>query len=539
MRTLKLGMLFTASLASLLACGDRAEIWDEGIGEPRTVGMASGLAVVDEPAHRVMVLEPRANQELGRRFIPVGHHTVAADVSPDKQSLFVLSVGDVPRRTEKDELPSLSMIRKRGAELESRRYPLAAPLSGMTVDPLGRYVAVYAGGGKDLKSFVENPNEIVIVDLEVPPDDKKAVTPRTLRSFGAKPQRMTFTPELSLPGGKRRLLVVETEQYVSLLDLDHLHDDVPRADITVRLTSGSSSRVVTPGGIVIDDGDPTKDDDARIGVRLTNDSNVVLLTLERPAPDAAVTANDFAPRVNLTDVGGVATDISFVKTDGGLRLAAMVPSLATAVLVEPETSVTTNVKLPDGYSRLSLITRVVGAPDSSVDVALLYGENSRATSGVAFWSLGKTSGQAYRSVEVVSVAGQVGRILSVPDPHPELKVLEAQGNAFYVLNLLDRTAAPLNALTTASLEVSYDGKRLWAFQKGATNLASITLNDVHPIPLLVDHPIANVFDLERAGGGRSLLAVHGDGGFGVTVFDADVPDNATAREHPGLLLEGL
>jgi hypothetical protein len=45
--------------------------------------------------------------------------------------------------------------------------------------------------------------------------------------------------------------------------------------------------------------------------------------------------------VNLTDVGGVPSDIAFVRTDGGLRLAALVPTRSAAVLVDPVTSLTT------------------------------------------------------------------------------------------------------------------------------------------------------------------------------------------------------
>lgn len=528
--------IFLAAFLAASACGGRPEIWDEPTGNPMTIGMGSAVAVVDEPAHRVLLLEPREGQELDRRTFSVGHNTVGTAVSADKETLFVLSAGDVPRRSTKDELPALSMYRKRGAEVEHRRFDMATPLSGMSVDPLGRYVAVYAGG-KSTRSFVENPNEIVLVDLEAPAD--KSVTSRTLRSFGAQPLRLTFTPPLTLPGGARRLLVVETEQYVSLLDLDHLHDATPRPDITVRLTSGASSRVVTPGGIVVDDGDPARDDDARIGVRLANDSNVVLLTLDRPAEGAPETANDFTPRVNLTDVGGTASDIAFVKTDGGLRLAALVPGASKAVLVEPDTSVTTDVALPEPYSRLSLVTDVVGEAGAETDMALLYGDQDRAVGGVAFWSLGKTSGQPYRSVEVVAVAGRVGRVLDVPEPHRELKILEAQGNAFYILNLLDRTAAPLSAQGTAALEVSNDGRRLWAYQRGANNLAGITLDNARPVPLVTERVIAGVFDVARPAGGRSLVAVHASGSFGVTVFDAEVPDTATAREFTSLLLEGF
>jgi hypothetical protein len=368
------------------------------------------------------------------------------------------------------------------------------------------------------------------------------VTPRTLRSFGGLPQRVSFTPQLLLPAGPRRLMVVETDQDVALLDLDNVRAKPQRPEVTVRLTSGATAIANRPGGVVVDDGDPASSVDARIGIRLENGSNVVTLTLVPNAADAKTedptqVPNDFRTEVNLTDVGGIPGDIVFVHTEAGLRLAAIVPTTRTAVLVDPGTSITTNVDLPEPYGKISLITSVVGGAAGS-DTALLYG--TAGSRGVAFWSLGRATGQPYRSVEVVSLSASIGAILDVPPPRPELKVLQATGaNAFYVLNLATRTASPLTTLATPSLLVSRDGLRLWAFQRGSSSLSQVALADLHPVPLPLDRPIDGVFDVARRDGGRSLVALDVRGAVGATVLDALAPDTAASRSYYGLLLEGL
>ena len=126
-------------------------------------------------------------------------------------------------------------------------------------------------------------------------------------------------------GGPRRLLIVESDQDLSILDLAD-----PNTELSIPLTSGTDNRRLTPAAITVDDGDPASPDDARIGVRLQNDSSVITLTLE---PDPGTTG--FRPSVNLTEVGGLPTDIAFVRTDGGIRLAALVPSRSAARASSP------------------------------------------------------------------------------------------------------------------------------------------------------------------------------------------------------------
>src|SRR4029079_11510400 len=167
-------------------------------------------------------------------------------------------------------------------------------LAGLAIDPIEeRWVILYPASGPN-QPFVQNPNELVFLDLTQPPETATAVA-HTLHSFGGRPARLTFTPTLALPGGARRLLVVDWTQDLSILDLAN-----PSNEISVPLTSGTDSRRLTPAAITVDDGDPASDRDARIGLRLQNASSVITLPLE---PDPGTTG--FRPTVNLTDVGGV------------------------------------------------------------------------------------------------------------------------------------------------------------------------------------------------------------------------------------------
>ncbi|MBX3208005.1 MAG: hypothetical protein KF764_23360 [Labilithrix sp.] len=520
------------------ACGDRPDVYDAPVeSQAQAFALVDRVALLDRAANRVALLTPKAGQELDRSFVGVGKAAVRAEASPDQRRLFVLAAGDVPRRKDKNERPSLTVIEDGAA----RRFGLESPHSGFSIDPRGRYVALFAAPatGVAQAAFVENPNEIVIVDLEAETD--QAVTPRTLRSFGGRPQRVTFTDPLSLPGGQRRLLVVETDQDVHLLDLDNIRATPRRPEITMRLTSGTSAAAVKPAAIVVDDGDPARNDDARIGVRAENDTSVFMFTLVAAPPSQVAeepdtVLNDFFPEPNQTDVGGIPGDIRFVRTDAGLRLAAVVPSARKAALVDPTTSITIDVPLSEPYSRMSLITDVVGGA-AGADTALLYG--SGGSRGVAFWSLGKTLDKNYRTVEVVSLASSIERVRDVPPPRPELKVLEGQGSGFFVLNLASRTAAPLTTLAQPTLHVAPDGQRLWAFQRGSSQLAEVTLENLHPIPLPLDRPIDAVFDVARADGGRSLVALDTRGGVGATVLDALAPDTTASRSYYGIMLEGL
>jgi hypothetical protein len=568
-----------ACLGCFAACGSRPGYWDATTArQTLSYGLGNAVALVDAPVNRVVMLSAQADQQISKRSWPIGHNFLSAATSADAQSLLVLSQGDWPRLKAADEPPSLTVITVSPSapfDVQAKQYWMSEPLSNLAIDndPQEKQWAVaYAGSatsGSLQRSFVENPNLIVIFDLtRAPnPDSHGAVDPhaapnpisRTIQSFGGTPQRLTFTPKLQLPNGvQERLLVIETDQDITLVDLT---DAFPMAgahappEITVPL-SGNAAHV-KPAGIAVSAGDANNP--ARIAVRADNNTNVFTLRLDPPDPQAAPPtagrpANAFKPTINLTDVRGVPTDIQFVTTDRsnatdtGLRVAALVPLTNSAVLVEPDTSLTTQVTLPGPYAKLSLVTNLLSGgtnPTSggtgSTDVALLWGSTSAPNSGVALWTLGTTVGQPYRSVESV-LSQPIQSVDDVPKPNETRKVLEmANGGGFFVLDLVARTAEPLTTVRAPTLSIAPDGQRLWAFARGGTDLAAIEdFNALNPIRLVTLLPIDAVYDVQRTddSSARSLIALHQAGAIGATVFDAIHPDNTTSRRASALLLEG-
>lgn len=526
--------LASACGALLLAgCDDRAAVWDAPLPPPNAFGLEGAVGLVDAPAERLLLMTVAGDSELSAAAHRLGPGYANARTTPDGRRLLVLSRGVVPRQTAEDDPPTLSVFRGAfGVEPgPTARYVLTDPLSGLTVDPDSKYAVIYPSA-TDTAAFLQNPNELAIVDLDVPQRDDNPFA-MTLRSFGGRPQAFTFTPTLLVPGGPRRLLVVQTDRDVAIVDLDHL--ELP--EITVRLTGGPEALI--PGGVAVSDGEQDRNDDARIAIRVRDDPNVVLVDLLPVSPSEADEApQSFRALPNVVFVGGVPSDIAFVQTDGGLRLAALVPSRGVLTLVDPLTGIATEVGLGAPFERMSLITDVVGSTDQGSDVALLW---SSYSPDVAFVALGSTVGTPYKSVERLALQQPVGTVTDVPEPNEHLKILTStDGRSLLVLDLLARTASPIQSADGGTIVTpAPDGTRAWIHASGSW-IAQLDLESLHPRNIALRHGVDALFDVARAdGSGRALVAIHPVGGTAATVLDAYDPSLATAREYVGLLLGEL
>jgi hypothetical protein len=534
------GKRSTVLLALLAAgCGGRAGTWSASVTGTQAYGLTSVVALVDPPANRVVALGVDNDGTLTETPLPTGQDIVATTVGPTGNKLFVLTAGHRAGLddSQPDEPPGLTIVdgskwsangARPATALTIPLTGLADPLDGLAIDPTEHWAVIYAASGTG-SALVTNPNELVIVDLKDTTKPPKSVV---LHSFGGHPEKLVFAPALDLPAGVTHLLVAQSNQDLSLLSLD----DPSKPDITVRLADATAITRPHPAEIVFDDGDPAKNDDARIGVRFDNQASVMTLQL---GPSSG--PQGFTPTINVADVGGVPSAISFVRTDGGLRLSALVPARAAAILVDPATTITTQVDLPASYRSLSMVTGSVTVQGAGVDVALLWNAVS-ATAGVAFWELGRAAGLPFRSIETVGIDGTVSGVASVPGAAGKteaLKVLSTNGGAFYVLDLSARTATPL--LTSASnptLVMSPTGARVWAFQQGGVKIASTDLPAGTVHSLNVDSPARSLFEITRQDGKQALVVLHLGQGVGATVFDAENPNQANRRIYGALLTEG-
>ena len=385
-RKASLGALCGLSMVVAIGCGDRPESWDTEPVVERRVGLQGSFALIDESMDAVHLIEVDNESALQQHRRATGKNVVNAKRSPDGDRLFVLSEGDQPRRKSTDERPALWVYDGTGSGKLIAKYSLSDPLSGLAIDPEGRYAVVYASGSSD--AFVANPNELVVIDTSQPPSETNPL-PRTIRSFGGSPQRLTFSSTLNLPAGERRLLLIETDQDLSILDLDHLD----RKEVTVRL---SGDYKIEPAGVVLTDGLPSRNDDTRIAVRTTKENSVFLLTLGQQYDDTA--DNDFDITVNIIGLTTTPSDFAFVNTDGGLRLAMLEPNQRLATLADPDTTTLTQVEMPAAYGRLALVTQEISdAPASGSDVAMLWGAGRRQRP--VAWRFGRWASPSGRPTE--------------------------------------------------------------------------------------------------------------------------------------------
>jgi hypothetical protein len=528
--------LFILSTLAAVACGGRPEGWDKGFSAGDVVGLQSSVAVMDPGLNQAIVLESPSALGLTATYLPVGKSVVKTAASPHKDRLFVLSKGAEQRRKASDEVPRLTVIDTVPKPKVARVYDLDDQFSNLSLDPLGQWAVVHASAG-----LVENPNELLFVDLDHPEDEAH---PRTIRSFGGRPARFTFTTPLSIAGVPRRIVVVQTEQDTTLIDLEDL--DAP--EITVRTPTTVSGAPSIPNQVVFHDAD--EDSDPVIAISFTNSTGVFLIGLVEGDAEHA-----FSLQINtIIEVGGAPSSIDFVETDGGLRLAALVPSAKQAALVDPKTAAVDFVPMPVGFSGLSRITDALEQQSPDSDAALLWTELQGV---VGIWRLGEVVRAPYNSVETFPIPVGVGRVLDVPGPDEgacldsgecfaQYKVVEGATNGDFYLLDLNRKQASLMVSNRRELELSLspDGRRLWAFEQSGTDFAQVKFSNLHPIPLSAEVPILGVFDVGRpnagsAEGDRSAIVVHDGSDLSATVFDGNDPDGAVTKFYSGISYGGL
>jgi hypothetical protein len=534
------------SLLLAIGCGGRPDSFDESFdaakrpnpdptdpsGTLQVRGLTGSVALLDPNLHQVMLFTSEKPLELGVRREAVGRDVVQFKSSFDRDKLFVLSRGVTPRYKESDEKPQLRIFDGGSDPKQIQTVELQDPYSELEVDPMGEWLLIHGSSG-----LVSNPNELLLVHLE---QDGSGATlmPKTLDSKGGKPLRFTFTSELTVPGaGKRRLLVVQREKDLAIVDLAAPEDP----EITVSLGEGAE-----PLDVVFHDG--IEDEvNSMLAVQLKGDSNVDLLTI-----NAAVSADrHLSVHPNLVPVGGVPSKLDFVQTrkNGGLRLAALVPSKQVAKLVDPASGSSQEVPFSTPFSKLRRITNEV-SEGSGEDVALLYGD---ATNTIAFWRLGITTGTPYHSIEAYELGIKVGNVFDIPsqqhDEFADHKILSGSASGtsqqFYVLDLTAQKSFPLDALTNLTLNLSTNGRQLWAFGS-SKGFARLTFDPLQPASLYTEQPIVFVHDFATARDPdeRSLMALHlltngTHQTVAATMFDGDNPDTARTRFFSELELEGL
>jgi hypothetical protein len=559
---IRMGRLLWVALA-VSACEDVKTQWDTPADSGfETVGLKGSVAVVDGKLDRLVMLTAPKPHALETRIIPVGKHPTQWVASADRQRLFVLSRG--LQSAKEDIPPSLTVVDGNTDPAVCARFELDKPYKHLTLDPEREWALVHTAD-----TYADNPDAIVLAGLAPQSDCRRLtetqrhqqVIPVTLGGEAIdlgdalQEDAFSFTAELEWPGGPRRLLVVRRTETVQLVDLSDVEDQPGKAQHVLEMPEVRDGVYGLPDQVVYHPSveDPDGSYHAWLAVRLGNDTSVLIYKVEAPAEGSS---SSVAFNRNIAGVGETVSDIEFVKTPEGLKLAALVPSRREAVLIDPHTLVSDAIELPSAYQRMAKITdAVAGEPpgEDASDVALLWATGQQS---IAFWTLARTATRPWGSVDVRDTQIAVADATSVTDdPQGELRsrwVLRgSEASEFRVLELVDRDVRRVVIADDPTFRVSLspDGARAWIFSaEGGTEIAKADLGgdslQIPTRPVYIEEPVDTVLDIDRADGGDAALVLHRGtsgmhGALAVTVFDARDPESTDSRFFSELLLGGV
>ncbi len=512
---------------SLGACPDRPEVLDQPLATLGPAASAQTLTWVDTNAAEALVVD-LSGAELAVRHVTVGRDPAALTARNARPEVLVLSRGS---RGEPGVAPSpgtLTAIPAAGGA--ARTYTVGSPFNAVSQTDDGRYAVAHYLPSATSGRLLFNPNEIAVVDLDAPPSDANPAR-RTVRSFGGVPNAVAFSPPMPVNGTPRRLAVVLSDAYVTLLDLTNPQ----RSEITVRLTLPEDPRAIRPAQLLFDP------DQSTVYVRAEASNDIYALRLVPVTPDGPA-ANDFRPTINQLAAGRNPSDMALIGEASARRLLVVSPGSRDARVIDARANTTVTVPLDAAANKILLFTAASPRDPAAAPRALLYATGGLA-SAVSFLELTDLDARRGQNVETVQLQRAVQHALPLPE-RGAVMLDHASNGATGQLSLLDlsrRTVSPIFA------EVPLDGatfdsdrQRLWVAPRTAARVGYVTLSNFGPGEVRLDEPVDGVIPLPASGSvpGR-VVALHAAPGGSLTVLDAASPRRETARMIRGFLLDAM
>ncbi len=510
-----------AALAAAPGCADRDALLDAPFTQLGPIAAGQSLTWIDTAAATARVVDV-SRATLSTRTVTVGLDPVLSLARNGADEVLVLSRGS---RGEPGIAPTpgtLTAIPTGGAA--ARTYVVGSPFNAVSQTDDGRYAVVHYQPSGTSGRLLFNPNEIAIVDLAAPPSETNPRR-RTVRSFGGVPNAVRFSPTMTIQGTPRRLAVVLSDAYVTLLDLTN----PTRPEITVRLTLPEDTRAIRPTQLVFD---PER---STIYARAEASNDVYALQLV-DVTTADASANDFRPSVNQLAAGRNPSDMALIGDAGARRLLVVSPGSRDARVIDARANTTLTVPLDAPANRILLFT--AGSPRDATPTprALLYA-TGLLTSAVSFLELADLDTRRGQNVETVQLARTVNNALALPErgalmiDHPST----GNGGQLSLLDLTRRTVSPIFAeVPLEGARFDSDRQRLWVAPRGSTRVGYITLSNFSPGEVRLDAPVTAVIPL--GGTTPRVVALHDDASGALTVLDATEPQRNTARSVRGFLL---
>jgi len=432
-------------------------------------------------------------------------------------SALVLCEGERGSATVDAEPAALVAIENDG---KARKYELGTtPFNALTQSDDGRYAILYRNGSS-LGRTLNNPNELVVVDLDKAPADDGAITRKTPDGLGHTLTQVIVSPSspsLHIVDEDRRLLVILSAAEVTLFDLAHLER---RATIV----SLDETREINPSQVLFGGPDPI------MYVRADASDNIFMFRLEPQDNGDDPLRNDFRPTINPLS-GGVGPRDMVLFGDADPRLLVVAATSGQALVIDPSSSKTESVKLSQPATHILLFSGTSPSDSQVRSRALLYADGGTS---VTFFDPESTSDRPQDSLETLSLSNAIGPVVPLLEDN-EAVLIHATGVT--VVNLTERSLTPIAAsspLTNAWFDP--DHARLWIAPSQQPWVGTLDLATGRTDEVLLDADISGVVPVVDAG---RVAVVHPAAIGHITLLDLEQPTRESAITVGGFSVGGF
>ena len=385
-----------------------------------------------------------------------------------------------------------------------REYELGTTtFNTLTQSDDGRYAIAYRNG-ETAGRTLDNPNELVVVDLDRKVDEDGAVTGKSPAGLAHTLNRVIVSPTMTIADEERRLLVLLSAAEVSVFDLNHL-------DRRATIVQLDERRNVDPTQVLFSTSQPT------FYVRSSSSDNIFMFRFEpfKNTPEG----NDFQPSVNPLSVGRTPQDFALFGSGSSERLLAI--ASRQALVIDPATSKTTAVPLSAAADHILLFEGQSPRNAATQMHALLYSSSER---NLTFFDLEARGDSPNDSLELVTAEQPVLRLIPLLDDGDKSVVL-LQERQVTIVDLERRTLTPF-ATSTRLTDALFDPirKKLWVGPSDAPYIQSLDLSSGRTgDELRLEAPINMLLPMFQR---DRLVALHKDSMGYLTLVDATSPDRA-------------
>jgi hypothetical protein len=508
-------------------CEENNELASRDLALLGPVAWEGGVAYRSQDASRVTLLHTDGSQARVEQ-VDVPRDPILLRSLPDRSKLLVLS----------SQARTLTVL---APDADQRRvdYDLGSPFNALSVSEDGAYAIAYYNQGNLTEQVVSNRNEIAVIDLA----DANNPAPQrlSLRSFGSRPQGILFAPRFTLRGQERRVAMILSTNYVTLLDLEGFDPENPNAnERVVQFTRNDDTTQLNVRQVIWTDDDENDDSDFFAFILTDGSDDIISLNLLPGEGNNADGQVRIQPSLNQLTGGSRPVDIDLFKTsDGKRKLLAVNRSSRDLSVIDVATSDTVLVPLEEPVESLEVYQAINDDTERQEPYALLYNTNG-ALRSLLFVELETVEVRRTRAVRRLNLPRSIIGLSMTPDQSglPRALLLHSGSDAFSILNLEGRFVTTLDVSSAISsfAFIEQGQEQLVATPQGQPWLSFVDLATGYPATVRLDEEASSVIIIP---GTDTVLVDHNHPLGSVTLLPISDPTRASARTLQSFGAQGL